>query len=70
MRVDPRGPPGVDVIPRLEALLPNPISTQGEKKVLTKEGGTSNRACTAEIKLTTNTDVSRNKYQRRNESEG
>jgi len=40
MRVDPRGPPGVDVIPRLEALLPNPIPTQG--KILTKEGEQKN----------------------------
>jgi hypothetical protein len=36
MRVDPRRPPGVDMIPRLEALPPNPVPTQ--RKNHTKEG--------------------------------
>jgi hypothetical protein len=49
-----------------------PILSQQHKgkKVLTKEGGENNRACTADIRLANTDDESRNKYQRRNESEG
>jgi hypothetical protein len=39
MRVGPRRPPRVDVIPRLQALLPDPVHTTQAVRFLEKEKG-------------------------------